>query len=487
MTFLRVFFILVLVLSWIMPEISTAADRPNVVIVFADDMGYGDLGCYGHPTIATPRLDRMAEEGQRWTDFYAADNVCTPSRAALMTGRLPIRSGMCADRPRVLTTNSLAGLPHSEITLAEALKDVGYATMCVGKWHLGRPAEFLPRSQGFDEYFGLPYSNDMGRVREPGKISGLDPKADYYTGPLIRNETVIEAGSYMRLLKKRYTEEAVRFINRNKDKPFFLYLAHTMPHVPLFRSEKFAGRSQRGLYGDVIAEVDDSVGQVLDTLKQLNLDKKTLVVFTSDNGPWLVFGENGGSAGLLRDGKGSTFEGGMREPAIFHWPGTIKPGIVHDMGSTLDLFLTCIKLCGAKLPSDRQIDGVDISPALLGTGKSPRDTMFFYRGKKLYAVRHGQYKVHFFTRASYGKESSTEYEHEPPLLFDLGHDPSERFNIAAKHPEVIAQIEKIATEHKAGVIPVENQLEKGYKPKNPSAEVKCIKVKHGTADEKDSQ
>jgi arylsulfatase A len=456
---------------------AAAAERPNVVIIFADDLGYGDLTCYGHPTIATPNLDRMAAEGQRWTDFYAAASVCTPSRAALLTGRLPIRSGMCAEAPRVLTVNSPTGLPHSEITLAEALKDVGYATMCIGKWHLGRPPEYLPRSQGFDAYFGLPYSNDMGQIRDPGKYPGLDPKADCYTGPLIRNETIFEPATDGRLLTKRYTAEAIRFIRQHAAGPFFLYFAHTMPHKPLYRSEKFIDHSRRGLYGDAVEELDDSVGQVLATLRELKLDKNTLVVFTSDNGPWLILQEKGGSAGLLRGGKGCSFEGGHREPAVFWWPGRLKQGIVHDMGSTMDLFTTCIKLCGAKLPDDRKIDGLDLSPALFGTGKSPRDTMFFYRGTKLYAVRHGQYKLHFFTRAGYGKDAMTEYEHDPPLLFDLGHDPGEQYNIAAEHPDAVARLKAIAAEHTAGVIPVENQLEKGYKPNKP-VEVKTIKVHH---------
>jgi arylsulfatase A len=454
-----------LFLIGMVPGPAAAADRPNVVIILADDLGYGDLGCYGHPTIATPRLDRMAAEGQRWTDFYVAASVCTPSRAALMTGRLPIRNGMCAERPRVLTTEATGGLPRSEITLARALKDAGYATLCVGKWHLGRTAEHLPLAHGFDAYFGLPYSNDQGHIREPGKIPGLAPKANYYTGPLIRNEKIIEQGTDMRSLTKRYTHEALQFIREHKDKPFFLYFAHTFPHVPLFSSAKFDGRSLRGRYGDAVEELDDSVGQVLDTLRQLQIDKKTLVVFTSDNGPWLFFGKNGGSAGLLRGGKGGTFEGGMREPAIFWWPGTIRPAVVHDIGSSLDLFTTCVKLCGAKVPDDRQMDGLDISPALLGTGRSPRDTMLFYRATKLYAVRHGRYKAHFFTRgADCGKGAETEYEHDPPLLFDLGCDPSEQRNVAPEHPDVIAEIEKIAAEHKRGVIPVESELPKGYKP-----------------------
>jgi len=466
---------IVLVSVGIGSAVAAAVERPNVVIIFADDLGYGDLSCYGHPTIATPRLDRMAEQGQRWTDFYSAASVCTPSRAALLTGRLPIRNGMCAETPRVLTVHSPGGLPHSEITLAEALKEVGYATTCIGKWHLGRPAEFLPRSQGFDGYFGLPYSNDMGQIRDPGKFPGLDPKADYYAGPLIRNEPVIEPATDQRLPTKRYTEAAIRFIDEHKAGPFFLYLAHTMPHKPLFRSEKFVGHSRRGLYGDTVEEIDDSVGQILDALAQRKLDRKTLVVFTSDNGPWTILGERGGSAGLLRDGKGSTFEGGMREPAVFWWPGTLRPGVVHDMGCTMDLFTTCIKLCGAKLPSDRQIDGVDLSPAMFGTGNSPRETMFFYRDAKLYAVRHGPYKAHFFTRAGYGKKCMIEYEHNPPLLFHLGHDPSERRNVAAAHPEVIAEITKIAQQHRRGVVPVETQLEKGYR--GQKAEIKTVKAK----------
>ncbi|MBN2579071.1 MAG: sulfatase [Pirellulales bacterium] len=473
----RTFALLLVFFSVLGPKSVAAADRPNVVIIYADDLGYGDLSCYGHPTIATPRLDRMAQEGQRWTDFYSAASVCTPSRAALLTGRLPIRSGMCAEEPRVLTTQSPTGLPHSEITLAEALKDVGYATMCIGKWHLGRPVDYLPRSQGFDEYFGLPYSNDMGWIRHPEKYPGLDPKADYYAGPLIRDVTVLEPATDQRLLTKRYTAEALDFIRRHKDRPFFLYLAHTMPHVPLFRSEKFAGHSRRGLYGDVVEELDDGAGQILDLLRELHLDRKTLVVFSSDNGPWMIFHEKGGSAGLLCGEKGGTFEGGMREPALFWWPGTIKPGVVRGMGSTMDLFTTCIKLCGAKLPADRQIDGVDLSPALFGTGDSPRDTMFYYRGKKLYAVRHGRYKAHFFTRQAYGKKALTEYEHHPPLLFDLGADPAEKFNVAAQHPDVLAKIETIAAEHKRGVIPVENQLEKGFPPER-IPKVKTIQVEH---------
>jgi len=431
--------------------------RPNVVIVLADDLGYGDLGCYGHPSIDTPCLDRMAREGQRWTEFYVAASVCTPSRAGLMTGRLPVRSGMCSLRRHVLYPDSAGGLPASEITVAEMLKDAGYSTACIGKWHLGHRPQFLPTRHGFDEYFGLPYSNDMARSKNAPPDAVWRPKSEYFFVPLMRGETVIEQPVDQTTLTKRYTEEAVRFIEKNRDRPFFLYLAHTMPHVPLFRSQDFAGHSRRGRYGDAVEEVDDSVGRVLDALRRLGIDRRTLVLFTSDNGPWLICGEQGGSAGLLRGGKGRTWEGGMREPAIFWWPGAIRPRIVREMGSTLDLLPTLAKLCGGRVPTDRVIDGVDLTPALLGTGSSPRDTMFYYRGEQLCAVRHGRHKVYYFTQPNYQNRKGI--KHDPPLLFDLQQDPSETHDIAKEHPDVIEEIGKIAEKHKAGVQPVPSQLE----------------------------
>jgi len=448
-----------ILLPFLLISLSVTAEPPrhNVVIIFADDLGYGDLGCYGHPTIDTPHLDRMAREGQRWTQFYSAAPVCTPSRAALLTGRLPIRNGMCSLRRHVLYPHSAGGLPQSEITLAEALKDVGYATACVGKWHLGHRSEFLPTKQGFDEYFGLPYSNDMHNRRVPPKEPGGKASHERIGVPLMRGEKTIEQPVDQTTLTKRYTKEALRFIEKNKDRPFFLYLAHTMPHVPLFRSEPFVGRSLRGVYGDVVEEIDNSVGRILDTLRRLDLAGRTLVVFTSDNGPWLICRERGGSAGLLRGGKGSTWEGGMREPAIFWWPGVIKPGTVRQMGSTMDLFTTCVKLCGAKLPKDRTIDGLDLSGVLLGTGPSPRDTMFYYRGTQLCAVRHGPYKMFFFTQPNYRNRRGI--KHDPPLLYHLDHDPSERHNVAKKHPEVIDNLRKIAERHKKGIKPVPSQLD----------------------------
>ncbi len=446
--------------------VAHGAPPPNFVVIFADDLGYGDLGCYGHPTIATPNLDRMAAEGQRWTDFYSAAPVCTPSRAALLTGRLPIRSGMCDDRRRVLFPNSAGGLPPEEITMAEALKELGYGTACIGKWHLGHLPKYLPTSQGFDSYFGIPYSNDMDRVADSpgGRKAFWNPKPEYWNVPLMRNQKIVERPADQTTITRRYTEEAIRFIRASRGKPFYCYLAHNLPHVPLFASREFQGRSRRGLFGDVVEEIDSGVGRILQTLRDLQLEQRTLVVFTSDNGPWLIFNQHGGSAGLLRDGKGSTWDGGMREPALFWWPGVVKPGVIHQMGSTMDVFTTCIKLAGGKVPADRVIDGVDISPVLLGPvcprqiGPSPRKTMFFYRGTKLYAVRHRKFKAHFITQPAYGGGKAQ--QHDPPLLYNLGHDPGEKFDVAADHPEVIAEIRRIARAHREEMEPGEPQLGK---------------------------
>jgi arylsulfatase A len=434
---------------------------PNVIVLYADDLGYGDLGCYGHPTIRTPHLDRMAAEGMRFTSFYSAAEVCTPSRAALLTGRYPIRSGMAGNSRRVLFPNSAGGIPESEVTLAEALSERGYATACIGKWHLGHLPQYLPTRHGFDTYFGIPYSNDMDRVADGqlGRSIFLEPKIEYWNVPLMRNELVIERPAHQPTLTRRYTEEAIAFITAHKDRPFFLYLAYTMPHVPLFASESFVGKSPRGLYGDVVEEIDDSAGQLLDALRREGIDKNTLVVFSSDNGPWLVFNEHGGSAGLLRDGKGSTWEGGMRVPGIFWWPGKIRGGAVtQELASTLDVFTTAVTLAGGKIPDDRQIDGMDLTPVLIGRGLSPRQSMFFYRGTELFAARQGIFKAHFRTQPGYGPGELE--SHDPPLLFHLGHDPGEKFNLAQQHPQVIAAIRKAVADHQAALRPAENQLER---------------------------
>lgn len=434
---------------------------PNFIIIYTDDLGYGDLACYGHPTIRTPHLDRMAAEGMRFTDFYSACSVCTPSRAALLTGRLPVRSGMCGDERRVLFPNSPGGLPDGEITLAEGLKAKGYATACIGKWHLGHLPDYLPTRHGFDSYYGIPYSNDMDRVAEPkgGSTKSLDPLVEDFNVPLIRDEEIVERPADQRTIARRYTEEAVRIIDENRDRPFFIYFAHAFPHIPLFASDDFLGKSPRGLYGDVVEEIDWSVGELLEALRTRGLAEKTLVVFTSDNGPWLIMGETGGSAGLLRDGKGSTWEGGMRVPCIAWMPGQIPAGVVQrGLSSTMDFFTTCLTLAGAVVPTDRTIDGMDIRPLLFGEGESPREEFQYYRGTHLYAYRKGPFKAHFITREAYGRgEAET---HDPPILYHLGHDPSERANVADRYPEALQMILKAKEAHLASIEKAASQLDR---------------------------
>jgi arylsulfatase A len=459
---------------------NSKTSKPNFIVIFADDLGYGDLGIFGHPTIKTPNLDKMAVEGQKWTNFYVAAPVCTPSRAGLLTGRLPIRSGMCSDKRRVLFPDSNGGLPQSEITIARALKEKGYQTAAIGKWHLGHKSPFLPTDHGFDSYFGIPYSNDMDRVSGTGTGNYVESQIDLaeeenfkaYNVPLLRNDKIVERPADQRTITKRYTEEAISKIKSLKDDPFFIYLAHSLPHIPLFRSEEFKDVSLAGFYGDVTEEIDWSVGQILKTLKEEGIDENTLVIFTSDNGPWHVFNTHGGTAGLLRGAKGGTFEGGMREPTVFWWPGKIKQGVVMDMATTMDLLPTFCNLSGTKLPDDRVYDGYDISPLIFGTGKSKRDVVFYYRGQKVYAIRKGDYKAHFITQNEYGSQTAHPVTnppmeitniptvHETPLLYNVNVDPSEKFNIAEEHPEIIAEIRKVLEEHLAGIEPVENQLEK---------------------------
>lgn len=439
-----------------MPE--PAKQQPNFVVIFCDDMGYGDLGTFGHPTILTPNLDKMAAEGQKWTNFYVSSSVCTPSRAGIMTGRLPIRNGMCSDKHRVIFPESKGGLPESELTFAKILQQNGYATGIIGKWHLGHQPQFLPTSHGFDYFFGLKYSNDMDRDPNIDYYEACrNPKQEYFNISLYRNGEIVQQQATQADLTKNYTKEAISFIERNKEKPFALYLAHAMPHVPLFRSKEFEDTSKRGRYGDVIEELDWSVGEVLKALKANKLDQNTLVVFTSDNGPWLSFGLHGGSAGLLTEGKGSTWEGGMRVPGIFWGPGIVKPQEVMEIGSTLDLLPTFCSLSGIELPTDRVYDGYDLSPILKGSKQTVLDEIFYYRGTRIFAVRKGKYKAHFITKSGYG--SDPEVVHEMPLLFDLEEDPSEKFDIAADHPEVIEAIKSLVETHQKTLTQVVNQLD----------------------------
>jgi arylsulfatase A len=434
-----------------------AGSPPNIVIIFADDLGYGDLSCYGSPTIRTPRLDRMAAEGLRFTDFYTAAEVCTPSRAALLTGRYPVRNGMCGDR-RVLFPNSPGGLPVEEITTARALQARGYATAHIGKWHLGIHEGSRPLDHGFDESYGLPYSNDMDARAglAPGASRSPNPPEDGWEVPLLRNGEVVERPADQTTLTRRYTEEAIRWMREKDQKPFFLYLAHTFPHVPMFASAAFKGKSRAGIYGDAVEEIDWSTGQILDALRAQGVAERTLVIFTSDNGPWLIMGNQGGSAGLLRDGKGSTWEGGMRVPAIAWWPGRIRPGITQELATTMDLFTTALALGGAALPPGVTIDGRDLAPLLFASGSLPETPFFYYRGRDLAACRLGEWKAHFFTQSGYGQPGRE--AHDPPLLFHLGLDPSESRNRAAEQPDVLLRIQQAVRDHVAGVVPGKAQL-----------------------------
>ncbi len=419
-------------------------ELPNVIIVFTDDQGYQDLSCFGSPDIKTPNIDRMAEQGRRFTDFYVAAPVCSASRAALLTGCYPQRVGIQG----VLFPEARIGINPKELTIAEVLKRRGYATAIVGKWHLGSRPRFLPTRHGFDEYFGLPYSNDMW-PRNRYRKKPYDPL------PLIKGEKAIEHDPDQSQLTTRYTEYAVDFIERNKDRPFFLYLAHSMPHVPLHVSDKYKGSSPRGLYGDVIQEIDWSVGVILDMLRRLKLDKKTLVVFTSDNGPWLTYGrQHAGSADPLREGKGTSFEGGFREPCIMWWPGTIPAGTTcNEMALSMDLLPTLAKLTGVELPKDRIIDGKDIWPLMSGEkdATTPHEAFAFYFGGTLQAIRSGRWKLHFphgyMTIIVPGKDNRRGTEEVRWIglsLFDLNGDVGETTNVADQHPDVVERIEKLA-------------------------------------------
>jgi arylsulfatase A-like enzyme len=411
-----------------------AAEKPNIVIILIDDMGYGDIGPFGATKQKTPNLDRMASEGMKLTSFYAAP-VCSVSRAQLLTGCYGARVSV----PGVYGPGGANGLNPSEHTIAERLKERGYATMCIGKWHVGDQPEFLPTKQGFDHYFGFPYSNDMQRK---SAASG-EPVM-----PLLRDDKVVELlpDEQQSHIVERYTDEAVRFITANKDKPFFLYLPHTAIHTPIHPGEKFRGKSGNGQVGDWIEEVDWSTGRVLDTLRELKLAENTLVVFTSDNGPWLTKGADSGSAGPLRGGKGSTWEGGMREPTIAWWPGKIAPGTTVDaITGTIDLLPTAVSLAGGTVPEQPVIDGRDISPILLGKTKdSPRGIHYYFSGYQLQAVRKGPWKLAIAPqKETMGREALPDAKTSEPRLYNLDQEIGEKTNLAAAHPEIVKELQAL--------------------------------------------
>lgn len=434
------------------PQIQAAEiSRPNVILIFTDDQGYQDLGCFGSADIRTPNIDRLAIEGMRFTDFYSASPVCTPSRAALLTGCYPQRVGGL----NVLWPDSTTGINGSETTIAEMLKANGYATACVGKWHLGHLPEFLPTSHGFDSYFGIPYSNDMSIGQDMKLASSVhlrngvtretmwEAKKNWV--PLMRDEEVIEYPADQSTLTQRYTEEALQFIRSNHDRPFFLYLPHTMPHIPLYASPQFEGKSEIGLYGDCIEEIDWSVGQITDELRRLGLDRNTLIIYTSDNGPWDLKGNatdkvkgnqnrrTGGSAKPLRGFKFQTWEGGMRVPAVMWWPGKIPAGqVCTEVAATIDVLPTVAQLSsGASLPQHK-IDGTSLLPILLGQSNSTKHPPYFYRTE---AVRAGNWK------------GVWDKKEERFLLFDLEGDVAESTNVADQNPQVVAKLRSLLTAH----------------------------------------
>ncbi|TWT67709.1 Arylsulfatase [Posidoniimonas polymericola] len=452
-----------LLLGAALASVAAADDRPpNVVVIFIDDMGYADIGPFG-AECPTPNLDRMAAEGRLLTDFHAATAVCSASRAALLTGCYPDRVGVQG----AYGPHSRVGLNPDEVTIAELCRQRGYATACFGKWHLGDAPQFLPTRQGFDTWFGLPYSNDMWPLH-PDLVKlppdAAERKSRYPKLPLYRDEQIVDpevTAEDQAQLTTQYTEHAVEFIDQHADQPFFLYLPHSMVHVPIFVSDKFKGKSGAGLFGDVVMEVDWSVGQVLDALEANGIDDNTLVVFTSDNGPWLSYGDHAGSAGPFREGKGTMFEGGYREPFIARWPGKIPAGTTSDeLATTMDLLPTIAGLIGAEVPTDRKIDGQDIWPLLSGDADAgfTHSPFYCYWLGELHAVRDNRWKLHFphKYRTLSGRPGGTGgvpvgYDQATIglALFDLKSDPGETTNVAAQHPDIVERLQAMADEARA--------------------------------------
>ncbi|KAM4734102.1 arylsulfatase A [Anableps anableps] len=464
-----------------------SASPPNFVLLFADDLGFGDLGCYGHPSSLTPNLDRLAAEGLRFTDFYCTSPVCSPSRASLLTGRYQTRSGIF---PGVFYPGSIGGLPLNETTIAEVLKPLGYATAAVGKWHLGYGANgtFLPTKQGFDQYLGIPYSHDQGPCHN---LTCFPPDVKCFglcdvgavTVPLVHNDNIKQQPVNFLDLERAYSDFATNFIitSAKKKQPFFLYYPSHHTHYPQYAGTGAAGRSLRGPFGDSLFEFDTTIGSLMATLDKMGVINNTLVFFTADNGPELMRMSRGGNSGPLKCGKGTTYDGGMREPAIAFWPGVIKPGVTHEMASTLDILPTIASLAGAKLPPVI-LDGFEMTDLLFHKGKSKREAMMFYptdpnEKHGLFALRLGKYKAHFYTRGATHSSTTPDQDcseftvlkaHDPPLIFDLEADPSERYPLPLEdRPDiqaVLVQIKKVKAQFEANMVFGESQISKGESP-----------------------
>ena len=447
MTLLKRIYLMALLLA--AGSVPVSARPPNFVVIFCDDMGYADIGPFGAKGYKTPNLDRLASEGMMFTSFCVARSVCSPSRAALLTGCYPVRVGV----PGNFGPGSKTGLSPAEMTIAEVVKQKQYAAGMYGKWHLGHLPKFQPTSQGFDDWFGLPYSNDMWPYHPENGTRFRFPDLPLMENGKVLNPKILPKDQVH--LTTWYNDRAVKFIEKNRERPFLLYLPHAMPHVPLFVKKKNEGKSGGGLYGDVIGEIDTGVGRIIETLRRLELDKNTLVIFTSANGPWLLYGDHAGSAGPLREGKATPFEGGFRVPCIMWWPGKIPAGSrCNELASTIDILPTIARLGGAPLPK-KKIDGKDLWPLMTAQpgAKTPHEAFFYYSGSKLSGVRSGKWKLLFaqgFTQQKppgKGGQPGTRATGRIPLsLFDLAKDVGERANVAAAHPGVVKRLQGLAEE-----------------------------------------
>ena len=427
--------------------------KPNFIIIFTDDLGYGDLGSYGHPTIKTPYLDQMAKEGMRFTQFYVGSSICTPSRAALLTGKLPVQTGMYGKRS-VLFPDNAGGLDPKEITIASALKKNGYKTACIGKWHLGHLKKYMPLNHGFDSFYGIPYSNDMRPEGKWDYARDNFPPLPFLDG----HDTIgvsLDQGNFIEM----FTQKSVDFLHQNKNNPFFLYLAHTAPHTPLVLTDENKDLSMRGAYGDVVEEIDRSVGKILKTLKDLKIAENTFVIFTSDNGPWGWANINGGSSGLLKGNKGSVYEGGYRVPAIAWMPGRIPEVTTTALASTLDFFPTLVSLAGGEYEK-KSLDGVDIRKTFF-ENSNVRTDIHYYRQDTLIALRHKEWKMYIKDPNPWDDGPT---QKDMPLLYNIEHDPSEKYDIAKDNQKIVSMLEDLSLDHIQSIRRTQSQYEEILSP-----------------------